>query len=354
MLRQYANIIFSGGFTRLSQVHQRMTKNFPTPLVDQLLTDGVIRTNRTRNVIRIITTACVQDSDSTIDLRDFQTGARQAIQLSVENLFSPSMMDFAVNGAEPCEANEFLKGACTGRLYRNLVSYAGRVAKSNEGILQPQTIDICSIVDGLFEEDDNGEKVSLTVACSIPYTRQPYEKEETASDLEHRINTAGDDKEVEETSDVEKNVEEATAVSESKDKAKNGVLHIVASFGSPIPSSGDLEWVLEDLLLTAYASIDNQHFNMADQDGQVDMAKAQSTMDETWSAIDKSNQGYLGHDEAKLFIETTLHELGIPGDLTEESLTTILEELDNDGSGHFSKSQMIDFFSNFMCFFTDL
>ncbi|RHY11412.1 hypothetical protein DYB37_001336 [Aphanomyces astaci] len=76
-------------------------------------------------------------------------------------------------------------------------------------------------------------------------------------------------------------------------------------------------------------------------------------MDETWSALDTTNQGFLSKDEAKKFIATTLQELGIPGDLTEDGLDSILDELDHDGSDRFSKSQLIDFFSNFMYFFAD-
>ncbi|KAF0686508.1 Aste57867_21695 [Aphanomyces stellatus] len=85
---------------------------------------------------------------------------------------------------------------------------------------------------------------------------------------------------------------------------------------------------------------------MADQ--EQDMAKA---MDDTWSTIDKTNQGFLDQEEAKQFIETTLKELGIPGDLDDDGFATIFDELDKDGSGRISKSQMIDFFSNFMGFF---
>ncbi|ETW08380.1 hypothetical protein H310_00974, partial [Aphanomyces invadans] len=82
-------------------------------------------------------------------------------------------------------------------------------------------------------------------------------------------------------------------------------------------------------------------------------ADQHAAMDEMWNAIDKTNQGFLNKDEAKLFIDTTLRELGIPGNLTDDGLVTILNEVDNDGSGRFSKTQLIEFFSNFMYFFAD-
>ncbi|ETW08379.1 hypothetical protein H310_00973, partial [Aphanomyces invadans] len=257
MLRQLYNIVFTGGFTRVSNVHARLAEKFSVPAVDQLMLDGVIRPKNTSRAMCILTTACVPDTP--IDLRDFQSGAKHALQHTLAHVFSPAMVDFAVNQSdEAVTADTYLQDTCTSRLHPKLIAFCANIAKKNEGLVTPGPIHELAIVDGEFnvDVDDNSEYVALTVACNLPYKNEPYEKEGNTVELEQRIVAASDAADSASGVTVEgpKQDDQAstatpgggTPVDAATDAT--GKLFVFATFRSD--AGGDLDWRLQDLRIT--------------------------------------------------------------------------------------------------------
>ncbi|KAF0686512.1 Aste57867_21699 [Aphanomyces stellatus] len=241
MLRQLTSVVFAGGFTRLGQVQKRMAKHFPVPVVDELMEEGVIRPKTTPKAMCILSTACVPESDEHIDLREFQSGATHAVHEALVQLYSPSMLDFAANGhSESCDANEYFKAVCSDHLYKKLFNFAAKMGKNTVGVVSVDGVAPCAIVDGSFEEsDEDGEFVTFVVNCSSPYTK--HVKEETAHELEQRIVAASS----------EDPTKQGPTAEEDQPEVEEGVLKVVATFKSLLPSSGELDWTLQELRIAA-------------------------------------------------------------------------------------------------------
>ncbi|RHY11414.1 hypothetical protein DYB36_001700 [Aphanomyces astaci] len=244
MLRQLYNIVFTGGFTRVGTVQVRLAENFSVPVVDKLMADRVIQPKNTSRAMCIITTACVPEA--AIDLRDFRDGSKHALQLTLAHVFSPSMVDFAVNRPdEAISADTYLQTTCTPRLHKSLIAFCAKQAKKNDGLVIPQPITECIISDGSFnvDDDDHSETVALTVVCSLPYTNEPYENEGNAAELEQRI-VAASDKDIGTAKDIP--AESAKSAAESPNTG--GTLYVAATFRSAV--DGEMDWILEDLKIT--------------------------------------------------------------------------------------------------------
>ena len=63
-------------------------------------------------------------------------------------------------------------------------------------------------------------------------------------------------------------------------------------------------------------------------------------IDDIWKNYDKDNSGFLDKDETKLFVKSTLSEMGENGEFSEADFEACFKEFDKDGNGTISRDEM--------------
>ncbi|KAF0686511.1 Aste57867_21698 [Aphanomyces stellatus] len=251
MIRQFTNIVSAGGFSRLGRIHRRIAEHYPSPVVDTLMRDGVVRPTTTPKLLCILTSACTPDAGGHIDLRELHSGVQHAMQLSLDTLFSPSMMAFAANDGRTADedasaANDRLQEICSPRLHKNLIGFVERQVKaSKDWRAVPQPIDHCAIIDAMFEEHDEGDQLTFCIAVTAPFTTLPYEKEPVDAVVDDPIMPA--------SKGFSASAPEPPAADDgdaTTSALPDGELQILASFKTNVRENGELDWKIDDMLIT--------------------------------------------------------------------------------------------------------
>ncbi|KAF0686510.1 Aste57867_21697 [Aphanomyces stellatus] len=230
--------MFAGGLKRLGLVTTRIPKSFSGNTLDKLISDGIVDPPSASSAWCIMSTACAPASDvACIDLRDFHAGAKHAMQTSLGHFFSPAMMDIVSKSdvGATCEANEYLRDVSSSCMYDSILKGTRKLARNNERIV-PQSIDKFAIAHARFDKDEaDHEFVEFIVSCKVS-----YEKIATVENDDTSSNSRGGD---------------AAATDEATIRLPK--MHVMATFKSFVPPSGELDWTLDRMRVSGKAFLDS-------------------------------------------------------------------------------------------------